>query len=256
MMSRRLDVATWNIGGGVIGASHQRDAVPDLDHHVGVLTTHRPDVVCLQEAHEYDDRTGQTQELAERAGYAHWAAYALSASHLVDGARLALGMLSQYPLSGLSFRALPAPRLKAIRPAGEEWALHDKGYLVSRVGLPDGGEVHLANGHFFPLRRFGRSPADPQFAPVWRAFTDDLLELDAAGPVVAGVDLNHSPVDEVLGAAMLPGRFSSALDAHTPTTPHGAQRDYLLCGHQTRVASAGTVSTQSDHFYCHASVLV
>nr|WP_282580276.1 endonuclease/exonuclease/phosphatase family protein [Nocardioides sp. InS609-2] len=255
MTSRRLEVATWNIAGGVLGASHQRGVVPDLDHHVSVLRTHGPDVVCLQEAHEYGDRTGQTEELAERAGYAHWAAYALSASHLVDGAQLALGVLSRFPLSGLSLRVLPAPRLEATGPGEEEWILHDKGYLVGTVGLP-GGDVHLANGHFFPLHRFARSLADPQFAPLLRRFTDDLLGIDAAGPALVGVDLNHSPAAEVLAAALLPGHFTSVLDAHAPTTPRGAQRDYLLCGHQVRVVSTITVPTQSDHFYCQVSVRV
>ena len=256
MTSRRLDVATWNIGGGVLGASHQRGAVPDLDHHVGVLTARRPDVVCLQEAHEYDDGTGQTQELAARAGYGHWAAYALSASHLVGGARLALGVLSRHPLVEMSFRALPAPALTAKGPEGEEWTLHDKGYVLATVAVPNGRPVHLVNGHFFPLHRFGRSPADPRLASLWRGFSDDLLALDATGPVVAGVDLNHSPVDEVLPDVMRPGRFTSALAEDVPTTPTGAQRDYLLCGHGARLVTAGTVPTESDHFYCHASVLV
>lgn len=256
MTSRPLVVATWNIGGGILGASHQRArAAPELNHHIGVLRTHRPDVVFLQEAHEYGDRVSQTQELAERTGYAHWVSYAVSVSHLIDGAELALGVLSRFPLRGLSFRALPAPRLESTGPRGEDWILHDKGYLVGRFELPDGA-VHFANGHFFPLHRFGRNAADPQFAHQWRRFTDDLLEIDAAGPAVAGFDLNHFPIDEVLGEALLPGRFTGALEARTPTTPHGAQRDYLLCGHQTRVVSTGTASTLSDHFYCQVTVLV
>ena len=254
MTARQLTVATWNIGGGILGASHQRTAVPSLSHHVCVLTTHQPDVICLQEAHEFGDRSGQTQELAARAGFAHAVWYPVSPSHLVDGAQLALGVLSRFPLRGFTFRSLPAPRLEATGPGGEPWVLHDKGYLVGRIQLPD-GDVSLVNGHFFPLHRFGVSPADPQFTPLCRQFTLDLLALSAAGPTLAGIDLNHSSPGEVLGEALLPGRLTNAI-ADTPTTPDGSQRDYLLHDDLTRVLGTHVVPTRSDHFYCQVSVLV
>lgn len=252
---RPLDVATWNIGGGILGASHQEGGVPSLTYHIGMLKTHRPDVVFLQESHEYDDRMSQTQELAERTGYDHCVSFAMSSSHLVDGADLALGVLSRYPLLGVSFRPLPAPWLESTGPNGEHWILHDKGYLVGGIEVP-GGAVHFANAHFFPLHRFGRSAADAQFASQWRSFTDDLLEIGAAGPALAGFDLNHFPVEEVLGDALVPGRFTNALKEGTPTTPRGVQRDYLLCGGQVHILSARALPTRSDHFLCQATVLV
>lgn len=249
-----LRFATWNIGGGILGASHQRGASPDLSHHADVLRAQRPDVVCLQEAHEHDDAPGQTQDLAERVGYPHWAAFPLSPSHLADGAALALGMLSRFPLHDLRLRILPAPSLTACGPDGEDWVLHDKGYLLGSIELPGGDEIHFANAHFFPLHHFGRSAAEIGFVAMWQVFSSDLLALDDAGPALAGFDLNHSPLEQVLGATLAPGHFTAALDPCAPTTPHGARRDFLLCGRRAQVRDAMVVPTLGDHFYCQVDV--
>ncbi|NHA00377.1 endonuclease/exonuclease/phosphatase family protein [Nocardioides sp. W3-2-3] len=255
MTDRPLTVATWNIGGGITGPSHQRAATPSLDPYVAVLRANAPDLVFLREAHEHEDgRPGQTRELAERAGLAHWAAYPLSESHLLHGASLALGILSRYPLHNLAFHPVPAPALTATGPAGEQWTLHDKGYVVGRVALP-GGDIGIATGHFFPLHRFGASAAEPRFRPLWQAFAADLRALAEAGPAVAGFDLNHSPVGDVLGEVLGPGRFTEAI-VETPTTASGAQRDFLLHDHHTRLITASVVATASDHAYCQVRVQI
>lgn len=256
MTNSTVRFATWNVGGGILGPSHQRNAAPDLGHHAEVLRSHRPDLVCLQEVHEYDDGPSQTSELAALAGYPYSAAFSLSPSHLADGAALALGVLSRFPLYDLRFRRIAAPRLTARRPNGDVWVLHDKGYVLGRIEVPDRTAVHFANGHFFPLHHFGRSATDAEFSPIWRALSIDLLSLDAAGPALAGFDFNYPSLDQILGTALAPGRFTAALPPQVRTTPHGLSSDFLLCGRHTQVESATVVRTSGDHFYCQVDVAI
>ncbi|MGW4803739.1 endonuclease/exonuclease/phosphatase family protein [Kitasatospora sp. NPDC004272] len=67
-----LSLGTWNIGGGILGASHRKGAPARLDHHIHHLRRARPDVLCLQEAHAYHDgRPGQAELIARALG-AQW----------------------------------------------------------------------------------------------------------------------------------------------------------------------------------------
>lgn len=48
-----LSIATWNIGGGITGDSHQVNGCPNLPYYADVLRQYLPDIVCIQEAHHY-----------------------------------------------------------------------------------------------------------------------------------------------------------------------------------------------------------
>jgi endonuclease/exonuclease/phosphatase family metal-dependent hydrolase len=250
-----LKIATWNIGGGVLGESHQRGGSPSLDYYAAFLERHRPDVVCLQEAHDHDGRQeGQVQYLARRAGYPYSASFPTSASHLAPGASLALGIVSRFPITDAVYRKLPNPGLAAVGPNGERWQLHDKGYVVGQLDL-GGRTLGLLNGHCFPLRHFGVSPTDPVFAPIWDQLTEDLLALAEAGPALAALDLNHTRISDLLGVVLRPGRYRNAFD-DTPTTAKGRQNDYVLYGPTTRLLTSRVTASESDHSYCQASLLV
>jgi hypothetical protein len=253
---RPLKFATWNIGGGILGESHQRDRSPTLDYYASVLKEHLPDVVCLQEAHDYDGRReGQPEYLARAAGYPHFVSFPTSDSHLAENASLALGILSRFPIQDTEYKSFPNPRLAAVGPTGESWRLHDKGYLVGFTDLGDGRRLGLVNGHCFPLHLFGASPVEPRFAQIWDMLGQDLLAVGAAGKALAGIDMNHGRIADLLVDVLRPGSYLNAFDA-TPTTPGGVQSDYILYGHATRLLTTTVVATESDHSYCQVSVLV
>lgn len=248
-----LRLATWNIGGGIIGESHQRGAVPSLEYYASVLEKNQPDVLCLQEAHDYRGYAdGQSQDLANRLGYPYVASFPISESHMVDNATLSLGILSRFPLEELACKRFPTPHLTAVGPHGQPWSLHDKGYITGSIDL-GGRTIGLVNGHCFPLHRFGASPLEPRFVAMWEMVSKDLLTVNSTGPAVAAFDLNHEPLGDLLGGVLGPGKFMNAFE-NTPTTPRGAQRDYILYNHLTTLLTTTVVATESDHSYCQILV--
>ncbi|WP_335974894.1 endonuclease/exonuclease/phosphatase family protein [Streptomyces sp. CA2R106] len=250
-----LTIATWNIGGGILGESHQRGVEPSLDYYARVLAAHRPDVVCLQEAHDYHGRReGQAQYLARRAGYGYSVSFPTSGSHMAERASLALGIVSRFPIQDAVYKQFPNPGLKGAGPNGERWKLHDKGYVVGQVDL-GGRTLGLVNGHCFPLHHFGVSPTDPTFAPMWAMLAADLVALGEAGPALAALDLNDARVGDLLAEALCPGRYLSAFD-RTPTTPANRQKDHILYGQAVRLLTTTVTPTESDHSYCQARFLV
>ncbi|WP_344981616.1 endonuclease/exonuclease/phosphatase family protein [Streptosporangium fragile] len=250
-----LKLATWNIGGGMLGRSHQRAGSPSLDYYASVLNTNLPDVVCLQEAHDYDGlREGQTERLAALASYPYFASFPVSESHLAADANLALGVLSRFPIRDFTYRQFPNPKLEGVGPNDESWQLHDKGYAVGFTEVGD-RTLALVTGHCFPLHRFGASPVEPRFAPMWQMLAQDLLTVGGTGEAWAAMDLNHGRVADLLGEVLRSGSYFSAFDG-TPTTPKGAQWDHILYGRALRLLSTMVAPTASDHSYCQISVLM
>jgi hypothetical protein len=251
----QLKLATWNIGGGVPGKSHQRDRSPSLDYYASILKKYLPDVVCLQEAHEYHDRrSGQSEYLASCLGYPYVVSYPVSQSHLAKDASLALGILSRFPIENALYKQFPNPGLHGTGPSGDSWGLHDKGYVVGSVDLGD-KKLGLVNGHCFPMRRFRASPAEPRFERIWSMLTDDLLAIRVSGPAFAAVDLNYESIHDVLVRVLSPGNYINAFEG-TPTTPKGTQQDYILYESSMRLLTTTVASTASDHSYCQIDVLL
>jgi endonuclease/exonuclease/phosphatase family metal-dependent hydrolase len=249
-----IKFATWNIGGGILGASHQRGGIPSPDYYASVLRQHAPHVVCLQEAHDYFGRCeSQPHYLARRAGYPYVVSFPTSASHLAADASLTLAVLSRFPIGSATYRQFPNPGLTGTGPNGEPWLLADKGYMITKVDL-GGRQVGLLNGHCFPLRYFGAHATDPRFAEVWDMLTRDMLTLKESGPAVVAVDLNHDPIEDVLNE-VLRRDYANAF-ANTVTAVKGAKRDYILYEQGMRLLSATVTATESDHAYRQVSLFV
>ena len=254
MSSQTVKAATWNIGGGILGGSHQRDQLPTLDYYASILDKYSPDLVCLQEAHDYSGRAeGQTEYLARRCDYPYAVSFPVSESHLIPDERLALGILSRFPVHSPKYQQFPNPGLSAIQPNGDRWDMVDKGYVRAVIEL-GGSTIGLINAHCFPFHYFGASAAEPRFAGIWEMLMRDMRGLLAgAGALVAG-DLNHEPVEELLPGVIDPGPYRNAFE-NTPTTPRGGQQDYILYNHGSRLVTAAVIPTESDHAYCQVEVV-
>ena len=249
----QIRLATWNIGGGILGESHQLQGKPQLDHYADVIGRFQPDILCVQEAHEYDtDQVGQIEHLARAGGYEHTVSVPISPSHMEENASLTLGILSRFPISSHQYVKFPNPNLGAKGPHGDEWILFDKGYVRATPEI-HGRTVGLVNAHCFPLQYFGASPTEERFTGMWEDMAADLVGMSGDMPSLAAVDLNHTSIQELLGSALGADGYSNSFE-DTPTTPEGVQQDYLLYSqpfvlHQTRV-----VPTESDHSYCDVLV--
>ncbi|MFB7465167.1 endonuclease/exonuclease/phosphatase family protein [Streptomyces sp. NPDC056224] len=250
-----IKLATWNIGGGILGASHQRGGIPSPDYYASVLRQHAPDVVCLQEAHDYlGRRESQPHYLARQAGYPHVVSFPTSASHLAGDASLTLAVLSRFPIGNAVYRQFPNPGRTGTGPGGEAWTLADKGYMITTVDV-GGRQVGLINGHCFPLRYFGARATDPEFAGVWDMLARDMLALKESGPAVVAVDLNHDPIEDVLNETLGRDGYINAF-ANTVTAAKGAKQDYILYAQGMGLLSATVIATESDHAYRQVSLSV
>lgn len=250
MDERELTIATWNIGGGILGESHQIDGTQDIAYHAGIVDEFRPDILCLQEAHEFDDpdAVGQTEMIARLADYPYHAVQRISRSHLAENAYLSLGVVSQFPLGDLVYTQFPNPGLSAQGPSGEKWVLFDKGYATCPVAV-ETAPISLTNAHCYPLHYFGVKPTDAQFDTMWTAFQSDLRNVGARAPSVVAVDLNYPDVGSLLGGILGGDPYHNAF-SNTPTTPKGIQQDYLLYNAALRLLSVQVSPTQADHLYC------
>lgn len=248
-----IKIATWNIGGGILGDSHQQDGHPSLDYYSEVLKKYSPDIVCLQEAHAYPGgEEGQSEYLARRCEYPYTAAFPVSDSHLISGACLALGILSRFPITYAEYKQFPNPGLSAIGPNGSFWQIADKGYVRSAIDL-GGFIVGVINAHCFPLHYFGANPTEPRFASIWNMLMSDMESLRRESPTLIAVDLNYARVQDLLAAEINLGKYNNAFE-DTPTTPHSGQQDYILYSHGIHLRSTTVMPTESDHSYCQVSV--
>lgn len=251
--ARTFGFATWNIGGGILGESHQRGALPSLDYYASVLRKHGPDVVCLQEAHSFDDSEGQPEYLARQCGYPYVESVPISRSHLAPGAFLTLSVLSRFPITALEYRQFPNPGLTATGPDGSRWELLDKGYAKAVIDV-GGGFVGALTAHCFPLHYFNATATEPRFRELWRLLARDLRDMRAAMPTIAGIDLNYAPVQDLLPDLLRSGDYASAFD-NVSTTRKGVQQDYILYDQRMDLLETTVRSTKSDHSYCQVKVV-
>lgn len=247
--------ATWNIGGGILGESHQRGAHSSLDYHISVLKEHNPDVICLQEAHSYrEGKEGQLEYLARLSGFPYIASFPISESHLEEGACLTLGILSRFPMGQATYKQFPNPGLSKIQPDNTRWRIYNKGYVQAIVTI-GGRALGLVNAHCFPLQYFDASPTEPRFADMWDMLTADLTAMRQETPTLVGIDLNYEPIEDLLIRLLLPGRFINAIES-TPTIPRGIQQDYILYDHAMQLRATTVMPTRSDHAYCQATIRI
>lgn len=254
MSPATLRFATWNIGGAILGRSHQRGARSSVDYYAAILREHEPDVVCLQEAHSFPDGEGQAEYLARECGYQHVAAFPVSKSHLAKGAFLALGILSRFPIRTPVYRKFPNPGLTSVGPDGTQWKLLDKGYVKATVDLGD-YRLGVLNAHCFPLHYFRARPTESRFSELWRMLGRDLVDLSDAMPAIAGIDLNYAPIHDLLTGLLRSGGYSSAFNDR-PTTSKGIQQDYIIYDQRMQLLKTTVRPTESDHSYCQVEVVV
>jgi endonuclease/exonuclease/phosphatase family metal-dependent hydrolase len=255
-MSSAITVATWNIGGGILGKSHQVDGRPQIGYHAEFIRKYKPDILCLQEAHFYpDDGASQVSQIANLAGYEYSQCTPISPSHLEKNAELSLGLISRFPIDQLEYTQFENPELSSTGPNGEKWTLFDKGFTRAQVTPPD-SHIYILNAHCFPLHYFGASATDPQFRTLYASLDDDLIRADSDLPTIASIDLNSPEIDEVLPRALSGRQALHVAFRNEPTTPKGVQQDFLLVGRRASIVRFEIVPNNADHYYCSVRLTI
>ena len=251
-----LTVGSWNIGGGILGASHQLHGTAHLDYHISRISEWAPDVICLQEAHEFlDGSRGQAEAIASAVGYKNVHTVAISPSHLDQQAMLSLSVMSNYQISNARYTQFPNPDFTSKGPNGEQWVLFDKGYVTVDLTVED-VDITLVNAHCFPLHYFGVTATDSQFSGMWTEFSNYLIEIAQNKSTIAVIDLNYEPIEDVMGKVFTEGPYKNSF-TRTPTIPKGIQQDYILyASPQLELEQTAVTPTDADHHYCEARVVL
>lgn len=249
--------ATWNLNGALFAGPTEtggNSLSAGLDHVAAVLRAISPDVVCLQEVPCGSNELPETEAaFAALAEYPHRVLRSLSPSHVRNGGRLGLAILSKYPIVDNDLVCLPAPDLKYVAEDGSLSPLHDKGILRASVVMPSGAVTVLC-AHLHPFKRQRRRPGEPIFDAVRSAFKATLI-LAARSPLLLCADLNMDNLDEFTPGLSAELHLSNLID--TPTHwINGAyvRSDHIMCSRHWGLAHARVFPTRFDHDLCLATL--
>jgi endonuclease/exonuclease/phosphatase family metal-dependent hydrolase len=236
-----LRVASWNVREGLPDRSTDvEDRPAALAALVAQVIDQRIDVLALQEV-DFDviGRSAVLAALRTETALEYVYAEPLSPSSYLPGHRAGLGLASRVPIAGQSLELLPNPRL-----AVGELTSYDKGAVAGTIQAGD-LRVMLVSVHAFPFRRFGRTPDEAEFAPIWQALASQLGKLGDGALVVCG-DFNTARRDLLLGATARP--LARAI-GNRPTH-RGQSIDDILYSADLVAGQPLVLPSFSDHDLC------
>lgn len=242
-----MKIATWNIGGGYI--SQNQNLVfetEDISYFADELKNIQPDVVCLQEAH-ISESTNQPQTIADALDFKYVLVHPISDSHLKDGERLSVAIISKYSIISSIFYLLPNPNLQFIWKS-QIVNSHDKGFLESIIDY-NGDIVRVLSGHMAPFRKLKRNILDKEFKNI-REEVEKIILIKQM-PQIICADMNYNDgIGKVL-PNVFKEKFKSVLP-DTPTTSKGRKYDKIITSKEWQLTNADIIKGKADHYLCTA----
>jgi endonuclease/exonuclease/phosphatase family metal-dependent hydrolase len=240
-----IKIATWNVGGCILGESHQSDGMPDTQYYADILKFLDLDIVCLQEAQTFSDGTSQLQAIIDDLGEYHACNQPISKSHFLDSAQLSLAVLTRHKILNAKYFSFDNPHLSATY-LGNFWSTdsYDKGYLWLQIDL-DGKTLNLLNLHMFPLHYFNVGIDDPRIRGIWESINIALITAAKDSPCIACMDLNTGDIQSVLAPSL---DYMQPVFSGVTTTPEKGQQDYILHTRDFAVVEQAVIPTKCDHF--------
>jgi endonuclease/exonuclease/phosphatase family metal-dependent hydrolase len=241
-------IATWNISGGFVSQNSIGDeGFENIQHYIDELKHIRPEIICLQEAHA-SDKVSQPQQIADALGLEYVVSEAPSESHLKDGERLSISIISKYPIKASRFILLPNPKLKFTWREQVAYSF-DKGLMEAEITYDD-RVVRVLSGHTVPYHRFERNFLDEEFKE-----TREIIENEIIGdhsPAVIGMDLNFDDEYSLL-PNVFKNKFASILEAG-PTRKNGKKTDKIFVSKDWRSVGSKIIKGDTDHYLCYADI--
>jgi endonuclease/exonuclease/phosphatase family metal-dependent hydrolase len=238
-----MRIASWNIGGGFISTDGTDEYnSSDIDYIATNLKEINPDIVCLQEVHKSED-LDQASFLAKELGLDFFHSESTADSHLQDGQKLCIGILSRYQITSIAFHSLRNPLLTMMW-RGKEGTSHDKGLVEAQIKTPH-GLITVFSAHMLPFHRFERSFLEDDFTDIREEIQTILLSTNL--PTLLGADMNFEDIN-----TLLPGiskKYQSLLP-NEPTTPRHNRIDKILASSDFTVQNSGIITGQADHYLC------
>jgi len=222
-----MRVATWNIGGGFIESKqkHEYD-FENINYFTEELKSINPDVVCLQESH-ISEKNNQSKIIADGLGFKHLVTYPIANSHLKDGEKISISIISKFPIISSKFNMLSNPNLQFVWRDKKAYS-HDKGFAEAVINYK-GIHVKILSGHMVPFRRFARSFLDNEFEEIRKQIEKIILHEKI--PKIICADMNFNEKIETLIPKVFNGNFKSIL-GDNPTTPKGKTYDKIIISNE------------------------
>lgn len=244
-----MRIATWNIGGGFISSDKTHEYNKENIHYfIETLKSIRPDIVCFQEIH-VSEQNDQPQIIANFLGFQYITTHAEVDSHLKDGEKLSISIISRFPIISSKFNMLPNPNLKFIWK-GKTAFSHDKGFQEAIIDY-NGTNIRILSGHMLPLRQFGKDFLDDEFEDMRNHIEKIILHEKIPSMICA--DMNFDKDIEILLPNVFLNKFKSILK-NTPTTPKGRKYDKIITSKEWVSNNSEIIKGKADHFLCFADI--
>lgn len=241
-----MRVVTWNIGGGFIYLN-EKNKLENVNYFIKELEKIRPDIICFQEIH-VSKKNNQPQIIAKKLGLKFIKTKFLAESHLKEGEKLCLSIISKYPIVSSKFHKLKNPNLKMIL-GGKEVSSHDKGFLEAEILYCDKKIIVLC-GHMVPFHRFGRDFLEEDFKQIRNEIEKILSNIKV--PVIIGADMNFEDVERLIPNIFKKG-YKSVIEKE-PTTLKNKRYDKIIISKVFISKKVGINKGKADHYLCFSDV--
>lgn len=243
----------WNIAGAYTFTGSIGDALSydkeDLGYFIGEIKNTEAEVIILQEAHIPNDEImmAHAKEIADSIGYQYSITHPYGNSHIKKGHQLALATISKYPITRSYFHLLPNPKLKVVRPNGDEWVSLEVGFHIAEIEYL-GKKINVANCHLVPLHYFGREYMEKEFEHIRNDVSNLALSLSKDPTIFAG-DFNFNDLSLLLPQVFKDGIYKEAF-VGMETTPGKGQQDHVLYSNHWKMSEYKVGKVKADHYQC------
>jgi len=243
-----MRIATWNIGGGFISSSqkHKFD-LENIDYFINELQKIKPDIVCFQEIH-VSENNNQPKMIAEALGFEFAEFESIADSHLKDGEKLSIAIISKYPIISSKFNILPNPHLEFIWNGKKEFS-HNKGFLEVEINY-QGTTVRVLSGHMVPFHKFEKDFLADEFKGIRKKIEEIICH--GKMPTVIGADMNFEDIHKLIPEVFEQG-FKCILN-NIPTTPEDRRYDKIIVSNDWIFTDSKIIQGKADHYLCFADI--
>ena len=243
-----MRVATWNIGGGFISSEQKREFdVEDIGYFIDELKKIQPDIICFQEIH-VSENNDQPKMIANALDFAFYKTESIADSHLKDGEKLSIAIISKYPIISSKFSKLPNPNLEFIWN-GKKVFSHDKGFLETVIDYKE-INARVLSGHMIPFRKFEKNFLADEFSNI-RDEIERIICHDKI-PTIIGADMNFEDIYQLTPNVFRQG-FKFIL-SNEPTTPKNRRYDKIIISNDWIFADTKIIQGRADHYLCFADI--
>lgn len=228
---KKIKTIQWNIGGGKIKKAKDDSTDVEsykyegIDYIIDKLKSYNPDIITMQETHANDECT-QAEVLSKELSLPYFFNDVYDYSHKEDGQKLGQAIISRFSLDSHNFELFINPRLRIIRPNGEEWITHNKGISTCMIEVADNYRLYIQTLHLVPFLKFGVEPLSEELKSIRKSISDKVLSNKV--PFVLQGDFNY---DDDRIKKFLPEIFTEEMKEiklNNPTTPRGRKYDHII----------------------------